>query len=69
MTPTCRRVLNALESAQFGLASTYLAQSHIGGLDYRKRISELRIKHGYKITTHPIPNKPFRRYVLEGRPQ
>ena len=67
MTPTCKRVLNALESAPLGLAATMLAQPHRGGLDYRRRVSDLR-KLGYTINTYPIPKKPFKRYVLEGRP-
>jgi hypothetical protein len=68
MTPRCRKVLGALESAKkMGLAAIYLAQPHLGGLDYRKRCSELR-QMGYDIRSYPIPKKPYNRYVLEGKP-
>ena len=67
MTPRCQKVLTALESAKkLGLAAVYLAQPHIGGLDYRKRCSELR-QLGYDIKSYPIKNRPYHRFVLEGR--
>ena len=68
MTPTCQRVLKALESAPMGVAAIYLADRSRGGLDYRRRVSDLR-KLGYKIESYPIKNRPYHRYVLEGRPQ
>jgi hypothetical protein len=66
MTPRCEKVLRALESAPMGIAAIYLHEPHLGGLDYRKRVSELR-KMGYKIESYPIKNRPYHRYVLEGR--
>jgi hypothetical protein len=68
MTPRCEKVLRALESAPMGIAAVYLCQPHLGGIDFRKRCSELR-KMGYDIKSYPIPKKPYYRFVLEGRPQ
>lgn len=34
-----------------------------GGVDYRKRISELR-RDGYPIEGERVPGKPFKRYYL-----
>jgi hypothetical protein len=67
MKPTCMRVLYALNSFPEGVPAVYLADPIIGGLDYRKRVSELR-DLGYTVNTYPIPGKRYHRYRLEGRP-
>ena len=65
--PSCRRVLSALITADVnGLTAVQLAHPTIAGLDYRKRVSELR-KVGYLIDSRSIPGKPYNRYVLYGR--
>ena len=66
MKPSCRRVLAALIDAHvYGLTAVQLAHPSIGGIDFRKRCSELR-KDGYWIITVSIPGKPYSRYILQG---
>ena len=68
MKPSAERVLRVLELHQErGVMATRLCSPLIGGIDFRKRISELR-KLGYTITPHAIPGRPYKRYRLEGVP-
>jgi hypothetical protein len=67
MKPSTRRVLAALVDAHvYGLTAVQLAHPTIGGIDFRKRCSELR-KGGYHILSLPIEGKPYHRYILQGR--
>jgi hypothetical protein len=67
MKPSCRRVLAALIDAHvYGLTAVQLAHPSIGGLDFRKRISELRLEGKYPILSLPIEGKPYHRYILQG---
>lgn len=64
--PARDRVLLALRRAPvFGVSAVNLASPRIGGLDWRKRLSELR-QMGYPIVSSPIRGKSYRRYRLEG---
>ena len=64
--PSARRVLSALAAANCnGLTAIQLAHPSIGGLDYRKRVSELR-QAGYVVAADTIVGKPYRRYCLVG---
>jgi len=66
--PSTRRVLSALIDAHvYGLTAVQLAHPSIGGLDFRKRISELRLEGKYPILSLPIEGKPYHRYILQGR--
>lgn len=67
LKPSTTRVLIALYNAhRKGLTAVQLASPRIGGLDYRKRVSELR-KVNWIVTADTIPGKPYRRYRLVGR--
>lgn len=64
--PARDRVLLALKRAPVsGVSATTLASPRIGGLDWRRRLSELR-QMGYEINGYPIKGKSYRRYRLEG---
>lgn len=68
MKPVTQRVLMALiDASKFGLKATELCHPSIGGIDFRKRVSELR-PLGYTVNTYPIPGKPYKLYKLEGFP-
>jgi hypothetical protein len=65
--PSTRRVLSALIDAHvYGLTAVQLAHPSIGGLDFRKRISELKLEGGYPILSIPIKGKSYHRYILQG---
>lgn len=66
--PARDRVLLALKRAPVsGQTAIALASPRIGGLDWRKRLSELR-QMGHEIAATPIKGKPYKRYTLiEGR--
>jgi hypothetical protein len=65
--PSTRRVLAALIDAHvYGLTAVQLAHPSIGGLDFRKRISELKLEGGYPILSIPIKGKSYHRYILQG---
>ena len=68
MKPSCQRVLiELIDEGRHGVSATRLCNPSIGGIDFRKRVSELR-SLGYTVNTYPIDGKPYRRYVLEGMP-
>ena len=64
--PARDRVLLALKrSPVSGVSATTLCQPKVGGIDWRKRVSELRAM-GYRIGTYPIKGRAYCRYRLEG---
>ena len=69
MKPSCRRILSALITADVnGLTAGQLSHPSIGGINFRKRCSELR-KEGFNIIVIAWPSvvRPYRRYILQGR--
>lgn len=47
----------------FHMTAVDLARPEIGGLDYRRRISELR-QMGIPVYSEPVDGKPYHRYHL-----
>lgn len=68
MKPVTQRVLIALiDASKYGLKATELCHPSLGGIDFRKRCSEIR-SYGYTVNTYPIPGRPYKLYKLEGMP-
>jgi hypothetical protein len=68
LKPSCQRVLiELIDEGRHGVSATRLCNPSIGGIDFRKRVSELR-GLGYTVNTYLIPGRPYRLYKLEGMP-
>lgn len=66
MKPSAIRVLRMLQAHQpHAVPSTVLCRPDVGGIDFRRRIHEIRTDQaGYVVITEDIPGKSHKAYRL-----
>ncbi len=66
MKPSAIRVLKMLQAHQpHAVPSTVLCQPDVGGIDFRRRIHEIRTDSaGYVVKTEDVPGKSHKAYRL-----